>query len=215
MTALHISDRFAAWKRDSFASANHPHCITPLHIFQRFAPWNLYLWTSWNRLSCRKALQLSESFDTWICHAWQWTNRTPCSSTHFISILFTASKQNSLILAVPPTSRTALPIFERFEAWKSDFWESANRPHNRAEQDICECFKDPNTLPEYQQIEVLSWRHCPHLNVSQPEYDIPKHQQINPVEGRHYTFLNDSQPEKLVPEYQQNNFIAGPHCPYS
>ena len=65
MTALTKSDRFVAWKRDSWASANQPHCWKARHIFQLLAPFNHYSWISANGPTCTTAQSISERFAHW------------------------------------------------------------------------------------------------------------------------------------------------------
>ena len=151
MTAMLISESFATWISDSWASTKHPlagrhstflnvskpenafpehqqiKLIAGQHkqYFKRFAPWKSYTWASANRPFCRMVLRLSDRFATWKCYSWKSANRHPCSSAQSIPERFAAWKQNSWISANRPYKRTALHISERFEALNGDSWESA------------------------------------------------------------------------------------------
>ena len=92
--------------------------------------------------------------------------------------------------------------------------ESANLPHSRAEQHICESFhasKQDSWVSANRSILltalIISERFATWTRDSWP----PTNQTLA---GQHCTFLKFSQLENAIPEDQQINSIAGQHCPY-
>ena len=67
---LLISERFEAWKRDSWEEANRPPYKTALPILERFAAWKRYSWASANQPPWGTALPISEHFAASIRDSW-------------------------------------------------------------------------------------------------------------------------------------------------
>ena len=93
--ATRVSERFAAWKRDSWASANQPHYWTEMPIFQRFASWKHDSWASANQPSCRIhcSYQRLAACKRHLCQS---GNRPPWKSAYTISERCAPWKLNSL-----------------------------------------------------------------------------------------------------------------------
>ena len=140
MNVLHICDRFAAWKRDSWASANQTHCFTALHTFQRFAPRSQYSWTLTIRPSCRIVLQLSEFFETENAIPYNQLI-DPIAALHRQCLNFCILKTESVNISRTTIFKDSTTHIWKFRSLKCDSWESSNRKLSRSEQPICKSFQ--------------------------------------------------------------------------
>ena len=147
MNALHISDRFAIWKRFSWASANQPHCWRALHIFQRFALWNHYSWTSANQPPFRMVLQISERSRS--------------------EIIIPDNQKK-------PSWNSTQSIFQRFAAWKWNSWISTEGQSSRTAYLYLNVSKSENTISVNQQFDHIAGRNIPYFKVSNPQNTIPE-----------------------------------------
>ena len=89
------------------------------HI-RRFAAWKRDSWASENRSLFVLALSISECFAAWILYSWE---SETCSSAQHLSVRFADLKPNSWTSANRPPCWMALPIYDGFEACKSDSWD--------------------------------------------------------------------------------------------
>ena len=78
---------------------------------------------------------------------------------------------------------------------------------------ISDRFAAENTIPEHQQINLISGQHFTNFNVSNSETTIREHQKINFIAAalRMFHFTHR---ENAIPEHEQIDRLAGWYCSY-
>ena len=236
-TAKPILDRFAEWKRYSWASANRPltgrhypylnvsqaeYAIPEHQHTTRMldGPAHILCLAVWKKpfLNFSKSTVLQDgTVHIWTFRSLKTLFLTINKSTPFAgrNSPYGAWKRGSWTSANRPPSRMALLIYERFLAWKR--FSLASKIDLFAERhcQFLNLSQPENVISEDHQIDPLAGWRCSYMKVFQPEYAIPENQKIDIIAVRHSTYLNVSRPEKALPNHQQIDPLCRTEQPIS